>query len=95
MTVIDLKQYREENSPHLSGAAHCLNCQHDFQAVAPVGTTWLDCPACKLKRARYLERVQNNCQHWTCKCGCDLFYITPTNYYCPNCGTSQDFDGVA
>lgn len=91
MTVLDFKKPKTDNEPHLIGEARCLDCKHTWVARAPVGTLWLECPACTLKRGRYLERVQEPGPHWHCNCNCDLFYVTPDGYYCPNCGEAQKF----
>lgn len=87
--VIDLQREREERTPHLSGEARCLACKHKWIAVAPVGTLWLECPSCTLTRGRYSNQVENEGLHWTCKCENDLFYVTVSAIYCPNCGLEQ------
>lgn len=91
MTVIDLAAARQERELTLSlcGKARCLACRHEWQAVAPVGTVWLDCPACSLERGRFLGPAQRDGAHWHCGCGNDIFYVTPDGFYCPNCGEQQ------
>jgi len=89
MTVIDLAQAKADKQPHLSGAAVCLACRHEWVAVAPVGTVWMDCPACGLERGRYRGPVGLGGLHWHCKCGNDLFHATQDGMYCPNCGEWQ------
>lgn len=89
MTVIDLAQARADKTPHLSGAAVCLACKHEWVAVALVGTVWMECPACSLERGRYKGSVNVGGDHWHCHCGNDLFHATPTGMYCPNCGEWQ------
>jgi predicted RNA-binding Zn-ribbon protein involved in translation (DUF1610 family) len=90
MTVIDLGKAREERSPHLSGPAHCLSCNHEWQAVAPVGTVWFDCPNCSLMMGRLANDVMVDEDHWECGCGNTMFYVTPTQIYCPVCGKEQN-----
>lgn len=89
-SVIDLAQARIARSPHLSGDAKCLACGHQWVAVAPVGTVWLECPACSLERGRYVAQVERPGPHWHCGCGNDLFRVTPDGPYCPNCGAELD-----
>lgn len=84
--LFDFKAEKEGRTPHLSGSARCLACQHEWVAVAPVGSIWLECPACSLIRGRYFEPAEKPARHWTCNCGCDLFHVTPNEIYCPNCG---------
>lgn len=71
------------------GAARCLDCRHEWQAVAPAGTLWLDCPACTLTRGRFVGQHEWSGPHWHCNCGNDLFYVREDDFYCPNCGTTQ------
>ena len=92
MKVIDLETARKKREAHLSGNARCLSCNHEWIAAAPVGTTWLECPGCSLFMGRYVEHIQEqDCMHWHCLCGCDLFYVTEDGCYCPVCGTEQNF----
>jgi Zn finger protein HypA/HybF involved in hydrogenase expression len=87
--IIPLQQAKEEREPHLSGKARCLACKHEWIAVAPMGVTWLECPACSLERGRYVAQVKKEVPHWHCDCGNNLFYVTENGYYCPNCGLDQ------
>ena len=89
MTVIDLKQAKQEREPHVSGKARCLACKHEWVAVAPVGVIWMECPACTLERGRFVAQVERDGLHWHCNCGNDLFHATPDGFYCPNCGEWQ------
>jgi len=94
MSVVDLAKERLERSPHYSGRARCLACKHEWVAVAPIGTDWLECPACSLERGRAIFPFLRAAPHWTCLCGCDLFHIMPAGIYCPNCGRwQQGYDG--
>jgi Zn finger protein HypA/HybF involved in hydrogenase expression len=77
----------DEARPHLSGKARCLDCKHEWEAVAPLGATWLQCPGCSLFRGRFIgEILRDKLLHYTCNCGNDLFYVTLDGTYCPNCG---------
>lgn len=90
--VVSLADEREKRSPHMQGKARCLACKQEWRAVAPVGTIWLACPSCTLERGRFITYCEmEGVEHWTCNCGCDVFYVTRTNSYCPNCGTVQNF----
>lgn len=90
MGVVSLEQLRAEREPHLSGRAICLACRHEWVAVAPIEVIWLECPACTLERGRFVgAAVKEDDKHWHCKCGNDLFRVTPGGYYCPNCGADQ------
>lgn len=91
MSVVDLAAKRVEREPHLSGHARCLACGHRWAAVAPLGTVWMECPECSLRRGRFVNEVVSGPQQWVCQCGNDLFHITPEYAYCPNCGMHQSF----
>jgi Zn finger protein HypA/HybF involved in hydrogenase expression len=89
VTVVDLEAERLARAAHASGAARCLDCGHEWAAVAPTGTEWLQCPACSLVRGRFVFPHLREVPHWHCACGNDLFQIVPAGVYCPNCGTWQ------
>lgn len=90
MKVVSLADAREARTPHMAGKARCLDCRHEWVAVAPSETLWLTCPKCSLSRGRFINHVEIEGEaHWTCNCGNDLFFITKANFYCPNCGTVQ------
>lgn len=75
----------------LRNLAKCMSCKHEWQAEAPLGTVWLDCPACTLNCGRFIGTVSYEGDHWHCNCGNNLFYITPTKTYCPCCGVICGF----
>lgn len=79
--VTDLDSRR----PHQSGEARCTDCRHDWIAVAPVGTDWLDCPACGLSKGRFRHPSLRGSALFTCHCGCDVFHLAPAGPYCVNC----------
>lgn len=82
----------EPHDPHATGGAFCLQCNHEWVAVAPTGETQLQCPACKTHKG--LFKFPCAPQHemlWTCRCGNQLFNMTPEGHFCPNCGTYQEY----
>ena len=88
--ILNLSQAREARTPHLRGRARCLGCQHEWEAVAPVGTTnGLDCPACGLAKGVYVSLVTPKTV-WQCNCGNDLFWVLPCGIMCPMCGVEQE-----
>lgn len=90
--VIDLAAARLEREPHSSGLAVCLDCKHEWQAVAPADIQWLECPECGLVRGRFKFQFEKDCKHLVCDCGNDLFHVTLEGTYCPNCGVWHVFD---
>jgi hypothetical protein len=90
--IIDLNAERENRIPHSSGAAKCISCKHDWIAVVPLGTEWFECPNCGLMKGKFkYTHLRVGDKHWTCRCENDLFHITPSGTYCPNCGVWQKF----
>jgi hypothetical protein len=75
----------------LRNIAKCLICRCEWPATAPVGTTWLECPACHLLGGRFIGTVNLPGDHWHCMCGNDLFKIMRDRTYCPVCGKDHDF----
>jgi hypothetical protein len=88
--VIDLAAAREERTPHLSGAAVCLNCRHQWIAVAPVGVFQMECPSCHTEKGVWNRPVGDDLV-WMCNCGSYHFAITKTHALCLHCGTLQVF----
>lgn len=84
--VIDFSAAKAERQPHSAGNARCLDCKHEWEAIAPVGVIWMECPACSLVRGRFIGQHERQGSEWICHCGNDLFHITPQGPYCPNCG---------
>lgn len=81
--------FPEHTVPHLRGPARCLACAHQWEAVAPEGTIMgLECPTCRLFRGVFEGLTEpEHGRRWVCHCGCDVFYILPTDgCQCLMCG---------
>lgn len=79
-----------ERSPHLSGQARCLQCNHEWAAVVPVGCHEFECPECHTFKGVLVYGCQAEFAEWTCGCGCNLFKISsPGNVLCWKCGAAQ------
>lgn len=74
-----------EHKPHLRGPAMCTACSHEWQAVAEVGTTTLECEACSRWFGVWVAPV-NPEDRWECNCGNQLFWLTPEGAQCRGCG---------
>lgn len=79
----------EEDGPHISGEAACGACGHCWTAVAPAGTTILECPKCARMWGAYKHCVEPDAA-WRCNCGEQLFWLTPTGAMCRRCGTRSN-----
>jgi len=92
---------RGETEMHLSGQARCLDCRTEWEAVAPVGTCYLECPQCGTKKGVMRNPVGGAPEaeeaEWTCNCGCDVFKLishrtgTFKAIRCLRCGLPQTF----
>lgn len=80
--------YLDEQRPHLAGPCRCLDCKHEWQGVAPVGTWAMDCPKCGAsKGARFSMIGPTSDTTFTCQCGNTFFWVVPDGgAHCPNCG---------
>lgn len=89
-SVVDLEAFR----PHLSGPCRCLDCKHEWEGVAVVGTTTMTCPSCGANKGGRFSMVlpPEERGYWACNCGNIFFVITPDHTVCPNCGEHQRFE---
>ena len=87
--VVDLASRKSD--PHLAKKARCCVCRHEWVAVAPLGTDWLECPDCHLMKGRYLHpKVPcDGFEMLSCACGCDVFRVTEKWAFCIHCGTER------
>jgi len=84
--IINLQEHR----PHMAGTARCMNCKHEWVAVAPQGTATLDCPECECWKGVWKGACLSEAKDlWTCKCGNEYFVIHIDRIMCANCGESQ------
>lgn len=86
--VLSLAAERQAREPHMSGAAKCAACGHEWVAVAPVGVHELECPACSCTKGYMRHAVMRGNERFVCNCGCDVFRISrDLGPYCVNCAT--------
>lgn len=85
--------FPEKPRQHGVGAAFCLGCGHEWTAVAPTGTTHLECPACHTEKGHWKFEFMPSVGQMvrTCDCGNQLFYLTPEGHMCANCGIYQEY----
>lgn len=90
--IVDFAKAREENTPHNSGEAQCVHCGHAWIAVVPVGVDSFQCPSCGIWKGIFSGLcVQQNTQHWQCRCGSFYFSVSLNAIYCVKCGQEQAF----
>jgi len=96
--VADIIEFKrpEKADPHGTGEAFCFQCKHTWVAVAPVGSTQLECPECHTMKGLWKFPFEPSVEgreggRWQCNCGNQLFYLTPKGYMCPNCGILQTY----
>lgn len=84
--MIDIREKR----PHMAGNALCLQCKHEWAAVAEIGEVCIDCPACGLHRGVWKGNPVPG-RYWQCNCGGVHFFVDEEGCHCANCGLSQAF----
>lgn len=86
---------REPDDPHAAGPAICLECRHEWVAVAPWGKLNFDCPACGTGKGVWRYPFKTRGTVMICnavlddggRCFNDAFEIRPTGVYCYRCGS--------
>jgi Zn finger protein HypA/HybF involved in hydrogenase expression len=83
----------QEKMPHNSGPAKCLNCNHEFVAVAPVGAVSFECPSCLLHKAVFagVACPPEDDLVFRCNCGNENFNVLTYGVFCIQCGLSHHF----
>lgn len=77
----------DEHRPHLSGLARCAECKHEWEAVAPIGTTVLECPKCSCFKGFWNSLVQRDEYPLECgSCGNEVFFVYNDCVACTRCG---------
>lgn len=97
MSVVDLAEARLARGDHLAGPVRCLGCRHEWTAVAPIGTTQLECPECGCERGVWIFPfgVEVGKPRWVCNCGNEHFFLTERHAICAGCGIVSDWEPVA
>ena len=85
MSVINIDDYR----PHMSGPVRCIQCGHEWDAIAPIGTSELQCPECLTYKGVWLELFSPD-PVFECNCGNRLFYQSVDGPVCGKCGVTHD-----
>jgi hypothetical protein len=65
----------DSRRPSVTGDATCLHCNKTWTAVAPLGTTALECPNCQLMRGAWLNHTFPDIPVLTCHCGNSFMFI--------------------
>lgn len=84
--VVDLSTRRIVSNPHREGEARCLNCKHEWMAVAPAATINLECSQCGTFQGMFKGIAQTEFAQWRCECGELVFFIDERGPYCCHCG---------
>lgn len=90
--VVDFSKEKQEREPHAEGLAKCMQCGHEWHAVAPVGQLDLDCPSCGTYHGVFKGQfVPEGQLVYFCECRNDLFNQLENGFlFCPHCGTTHD-----
>lgn len=93
VTTYDLATEDGDSTEYtIVGTGVCLNCKHEWQAIAPTGVVSLECPSCNAHRGVWKGLAGPDSGNvWTCNCGCQYFMLTDTHTLCIGCGTHHTF----
>lgn len=87
--IIELKPKEKK---WLNGPAVCMECKHEWQAAAEVGTNVMECPECNTYKGTWQGIVEPPAERWECgSCEGQLFFVTPEGFCCAKCGLDQNF----
>jgi DNA-directed RNA polymerase subunit RPC12/RpoP len=83
----------DDTSQWATGPARCMDCKHEWIAVAPAGTRFFECPSCASGKGFFKHPFypEEDTYSWACNCGNDLFFVQTDGILCPGCGTLQSF----
>ena len=82
--LVRLDDYR----PHRQGQAICGACVHEWQAVAPVAVTTLQCPTCKQMAGYFVDDLVPDEHFFVCECGEHRLYaLVSGDLFCGSCAT--------
>ena len=80
---------------HLAGQAICLQCRHEWAAIAPLGAEELECPKCKMMKGVFANIIRPEAYVACPQCDNGHFYLTPDKaMLCTRCGYGDYIDEV-
>ncbi len=88
--IVNINDHR--TNPHMTGEARCVGCGHAWEAIAPIGTTELECPECGCIKGLFQHACRpDRGECFMCSCGCFDFMMRTnvekeTYAMCINCG---------
>ena len=95
MSVVNFAAAKAEREPRWEGKVRCVGCQHEWEGSAPMGTMWLECPACGLPKGtpKHPFGAALGDLFFACLCGCEALtaYKRKDRFYlrCMGCGADQ------
>lgn len=94
MTVISLADARAAREPHWEGVCKCIGCGHEWHAVAPIDTMFVECPSCGMMKGhpKHPFGAGEGDAFFQCNCGSEALtaYFRKGNFrlMCMACGTN-------
>lgn len=86
-----------DHIPHLEGEAHCLACKHQWEATAPIGAFWLECPECHTVRGCFRRHISvpEGMERFACgKCDVQIFFVMRKGIKCLGCATVHKWESI-
>lgn len=79
----------QERLPHMTGEAICMECRHEWTAVAEIGAVNFECPNCSTFKGIWVGPCFADTPLWECNCGNEFFVLHEDQIMCARCGLSQ------
>jgi len=97
--VVDFESAKQARSRHIGGPCRCMNCGHEWVAVAPAGSpAGLECTECGLSKGVLREFIGADVgqERYVCnQCESDVYMIEPHGAVCVGCGWLHTWDDLA
>lgn len=91
--IANFEKEKLARTPHLTGDALCVGCNHTWKHTAPIGTTEFTCPECKTERGMftYMALPQQGEPIFHCNCGGIAFAMRQDGALCMRCGVTHEW----
>lgn len=95
--LVDFAKEKEAREPAITGELRCLQCEHKWQGVAPIGSDkfGFECPSCHALKGIFQALVypRKGEANMQCSCGNQFYWVMKDRILCPICGNDKEICG--